>query len=204
MSVASLYLSVTLSVIVALGLPAASVAGAASVSGSGEVPDGESPYVSFTDREIKALSAAAVEEYLAGRGMGLALAAELNGYPGPKHVLELTEELALSPEQVRRANEIFDAMLAEAVELGRRIVDAERQLDRLFATREIDAPTLASSVGEIGRLDGRLRYVHLSAHLSMTELLSEAQRRRYVELRGYSGHGPDRHHSQHHTGEHGR
>ena len=31
--------------------------------------------------------------------MGLALAAELNGYPGPSHVLELADKLELSAEQ---------------------------------------------------------------------------------------------------------
>ena len=30
--------------------------------------------------------------------MGLALAAELNGYPGPLHVIELADSLRLTPE----------------------------------------------------------------------------------------------------------
>ena len=39
-----------------------------------------------------------VADLKAGRGMGLALAAELNGYPGPSHVLELADKLKLSAE----------------------------------------------------------------------------------------------------------
>ncbi len=34
-----------------------------------------------------------------GEGMGIVKYAELNGYPGPKHVLELVNELRLTEEQ---------------------------------------------------------------------------------------------------------
>ena len=33
-----------------------------------------------------------------GEGFGMALAADRNGYPGPRHVLELKAELKLTPE----------------------------------------------------------------------------------------------------------
>ena len=56
----------------------------------------KSPYVSETSREIKALSAEDISGYLQGQGMGFAKAAELNGFPGPKHVLDLSDELELS------------------------------------------------------------------------------------------------------------
>jgi hypothetical protein len=41
------------------------------------------PYSGMQSRPIKALSDQTVADLRAGRGMGLALAAELNGYPGP-------------------------------------------------------------------------------------------------------------------------
>lgn len=44
-----------------------------------------SPYAGLPAREIKALSPEEIADLAAGRGMGLALAAELNGYPGPRH-----------------------------------------------------------------------------------------------------------------------
>jgi hypothetical protein len=56
-------------------------------------------YAGQQKREIKALSEAEVSAYLDGRGMGLAKAAELNGYPGPAHVLDLAEKLQLTPQQ---------------------------------------------------------------------------------------------------------
>ncbi len=46
----------------------------------------QSPYAGMQARPIKALSAEQIADLKAGRGLSLALAAELNGYPGPRHV----------------------------------------------------------------------------------------------------------------------
>ncbi|MEO8319793.1 MAG: hypothetical protein ABI561_15865 [Bradyrhizobium sp.] len=56
----------------------------------------QSPYAGMQDRPVKALSEQQVADLKAGRGMGLALPAELNGYPGPSHLLELADRLNLS------------------------------------------------------------------------------------------------------------
>ena len=45
-----------------------------------------SPYAGQETREIKALSRDEINGYLSGDGMAFAKAAELNHYPGPKHV----------------------------------------------------------------------------------------------------------------------
>ena len=55
-----------------------------------------SPYAGQETRAIKALSPEDLEELRTGAGMGLAKAAELNGYPGPLHVLALAKELQLT------------------------------------------------------------------------------------------------------------
>ena len=52
-------------------------------------PQTHQPYAGLQARPVKALSDQQIADLRAGRGMGLALAAELNGYPGPMHVLEL-------------------------------------------------------------------------------------------------------------------
>jgi hypothetical protein len=62
----------------------------------------QQPYAGLQNRSIKTLSDQQIEDLTAGRGMGLALAAELNGYPGPIHAIELAEQLHLSPEQLRK------------------------------------------------------------------------------------------------------
>ena len=62
----------------------------------------QSPYAGMQTRTIKSLSNEQIADLKAGRGMGLALAAELNGYPGPIHLLELSEKLELSADQKTR------------------------------------------------------------------------------------------------------
>jgi len=146
-----------------------------------------SPYAGQETRPIKALSEDEVREYLSGSGMGLAKAAELNRYPGPRHVLELADRLALSADQRRQTERIFEAMRAEAVRLGEQVVARERELDGLFAAGSISPAALDRLAVELGTLQGRLRAVHLRAHLAQRELLTVAQRRQYEALRGYGG-----------------
>ena len=168
-----------------------------------------SPYTAATGREIKALSAEQVGQYLAGEGMGLALAAELNGYPGPKHVLELAAELELSADQEAAVRSVFAAMKERAAALGEEIVALERRLDRSFGEGRATPEQLRTDLDALGALQAELRFVHLAAHLSTRDLLTEAQRRRYEELRGYGGgaghhHDPSQHHGGHGaTGAHG-
>lgn len=50
---------------------------------------GQQPYAGLQSRAIKTLSEQQIADLNAGRGMGLALAAELNGYPDPIHTIEL-------------------------------------------------------------------------------------------------------------------
>lgn len=146
-----------------------------------------SPYAGEQHRDIKALSPRDVQDLLAGRGMGLAKSAELNRYPGPAHVLELSDRLGLSPEQKARTKSLFNSMEARARALGKALVEREAELDRLFASRRISRATLESSLAEISKLQGELRRVHLEAHLAQTDLLTPEQVASYVELRGYGG-----------------
>lgn len=149
-----------------------------------------SPYTGFAQREIKALSDDDRRQLLAGHGMGLALAAELNRFPGPKHVLELAGELELGDEQVHAAQEIFDEMGRRAQRLGRVVIEKEAELDANFSAGTIDQNELARSVHEIGRLRGELRLTHLRAHLQMRAAMSEDQVATYDRLRGYRREGP--------------
>ncbi len=143
------------------------------------------PYAGFQQREVKALSAQQIADLRAGRGMGLALAGELNGYPGPLHVIELAEPLHLSTVQRQRVQELFEAMRAEAVSVGEQLIAQESALDRAFAERKIDADSLGRLTAQIGETQGRLRAVHLKYHLTTAGLLTDDQRHRYAALRGY-------------------
>ena len=164
---------------------------------------GRSPYVGQEKREIKALSLENIEGLLEGHGMGFAKAAELNHYPGPKHVLELVKELHLSKEHLDRTKEIYDTMHEEAVWLGRKIVEKERSLDNLFANQKIDQKSLSDMTIAIGKLQGQLRAVHLKAHLEMKKILSLQQIDRYDTLRGYQGNeGKHKDHHKNHGSHH--
>jgi hypothetical protein len=146
---------------------------------------GHSPYAGMEQRDIKALSEQQMADLRAGRGMGLALAAELNGYPGPLHVLELGDKLGLSGEQKRKVQQLFEAMKTEAVAAGEKLLESERALNTEFAARTITPERLALLMAQIGERQGTLRAVHLKYHLTTAELLTGDQRQRYIELRGY-------------------
>ncbi len=161
-----------------------------------------SPYAGEQGRDIKALSAREVADLLAGRGMGLARPAELNGYPGPMHVLELRDRLGLTPEQEAAVRASFARMDAAAKPLGAELVERERALDHAFAAKAVTPDALRAMTADIGGLQGRLRAVHLAAHVEMRAVLSDEQVRAYDALRGYSrAEGtPERHGG----GQHGR
>jgi len=76
------------------------------------------PYAGQQARSIKALSDEDIAALRKGEGMGMAKAAELNGYPGPVHVLQLAAQLGLTDAQRRDVQAIFDRMSAAAKTLG--------------------------------------------------------------------------------------
>jgi hypothetical protein len=86
-----------------------------------------SPNSGQESQEIKALSESEIADLLAGKGMGWCQAAELNGYPGPKHVLSWRMSLICRPGNGsrRRPHLRLEAWPGNSV----RLVDAERELD---------------------------------------------------------------------------
>ncbi len=180
-------------------MPLAALA-ALSIGGAALAQQGQQPYAGQERRAVKALSEAEIADLLGGRGMGLAKAAELNGYPGPMHLLEHAAALRLSDAQRRAIEAIRDRMAAAAQALGREIVAKERELDAAFAEGRINEVLLKTKADGIAALMGRLRAVHLAAHIEVRPLLTSQQIADYNKLRGYGGpgesqqHHPRRHH----------
>lgn len=166
---------------------------AALLGGCGQMLPAAQQYAGMETREIKALSPRETDGYLSGAGMSLALAAELNGYPGPKHLLELADDIALSDSQRGEVSRLFSEMESEARALGEKIVNKESQLDALFAEKRADESSLQKIASDIARLKGALRIAHLKYHLRTVPLLDAGQIARYEELRGYGGHGGHAH-----------
>jgi Spy/CpxP family protein refolding chaperone len=152
------------------------------------------PYAGQQSREIKALSAEDVQGYLSGKGMGLAKAAELNGYPGPSHVLSLSSDLALTQKQEQQTKELFRQMEERSSFIGKKIVEEERSLNDLFASKTVTPQLLASTMARIGQLQGQFRDAHLEAHITQAAILTPEQIAKYQHLRGYDGETEPMHH----------
>jgi hypothetical protein len=143
------------------------------------------PYAGAEMRAIKALSEQQVADLNAGRGMGLAMAAELNGYPGPTHVLELADTLRLSSDVRNRVQALVTDMKAEATSLGVRVIAEEAALDRLFKEANATRELVDMMTSRIGVLQGALRASHLRYHLVTRDLLTPEQIADYSRHRGY-------------------
>jgi Spy/CpxP family protein refolding chaperone len=144
-----------------------------------------SPYATHTGREIKALSNGEITSLRNGAGMGYAMAAELNQYPGPMHVLELAKGIDLSAEQKLATEQLMLSHKAEARALGVELIEAERQLNELFVTKQATDTSVRQQTEKIASIQAKLRASHLVTHVKQTALLSKDQIARYQTLRGY-------------------
>jgi hypothetical protein len=156
----------------------------------------QAPYAGMQTRSIKALSDQQISDLRSGRGMGLALAAELNGYPGPSHLLELADKLNLSEAQRNSTRTMFAAMKAETIPIGERLIAEEAALDKLFAGHAITPEKLTAATSEIGETQAQLRAAHLKYHLWTVAMLQPSQIEQYSVLRGYDD-GSQNHHYHH-------
>jgi len=145
-----------------------------------------SPYAGMQERDVKALSSEQIEDLLEGRGMGATLPAELNGVPGPLHVLQLKERLQVTVEQQAALEAITGTMKASAQELGAKVIDAERELDHAFRQGSPDEKVVRQLTDRIGALNAELRAVHLIAHLRTRQILTQRQIVAYNDVRGYA------------------
>ena len=155
----------------------------------------DSPYAGQQSRSLKALSEEDIAALQNGDGMGMAKAAELNGYPGPRHLLVLAKQLGLTENQANQIIALRDRMSAAARPLGAELIERERLLGQLFAKGEITSERLTAETATIGDIQGRLRAVHLAAHLETRAILAPEQAVQYDQLRGYTEAGassPDR------------
>lgn len=124
-------------------------------------------------------------KYLNGEGMGFAKPAELNHYPGPRHVLDNADKLQLSSDQLAQTQALFQEVHTRAQALGKQIVAREDELESLFRDQHADLGRVSSLTAEIGRLQGELRALHLSMHIRERAVLSAGQVAKYDSVRNY-------------------
>lgn len=156
----------------------------------------KSPYAGQEKRQIKSLSEKDIDDLLNGRGWGLAKAAELNGMPGPSHIIEFGDKIDLNDKQKARIQSLFETMKAKAIQWGTKLVQAERELDQMFANKSVAEKTLKAQLEKIAQIRSKLRYVHLATHLQTPKILTRHQIVSYNQLRGYGNK------SEHSTGHH--
>ena len=160
-----------------------------------------SPYAGEESRAVKSLSPEDIAELRRGGGWGFAKAAELNGMPGPFHLLELKDDIPLTREQVTAIAAIHERMREAAVAEGEHFIAAERSLEDAFRAGTVTEKSLRTLLADVARSRARLRFIHLSAHLETPVLLTREQIARYDALRGYGAHGGGAAHGGH--GGHG-
>ncbi|MEM7693615.1 MAG: hypothetical protein AAF318_04135 [Pseudomonadota bacterium] len=163
-------------------------------SAAGACAQETAPYAGAHEQAIAALPASRIEALRRGEGLGYALSAELNGWPGPLHVLELAQTLRLSPDVVEDVRAIRQGMLAKAIPLGEALIAAEVSLDDLF-DGDAQPSAVSAATQKAARIEAQLRAVHLNAHLKTAPLLTRHQRMLYARARGYAD---ATHHPSHH------
>jgi hypothetical protein len=123
------------------------------------------------------------ESLLNGEGAGMAQVADKNGYPGPAHVLGLTEELQLSASQENIIDRIVESMRSAAKTKGEEIVRCEVEFDSLFKSGRVDSTSIGTMAARIAALRAQLRAIHLQAHLLTRKVLAPGQIEKYSAIR---------------------
>jgi Spy/CpxP family protein refolding chaperone len=136
---------------------------------------------------LSGISEGEKEALLKGSGLGAGMIAMMNGYPGPKHVLEMGDELELTAEQREKIGTLFAARKASFVEMGRELVEKDEKLTAMFASGSVNTKDVEKLSTEIGELQGRLRAGHLNAHVLTWEALTPAQRDKLASMQGMHG-----------------
>lgn len=149
-----------------------------------------SSYAGQEKRIIKSLSKDDIQQLKWGKGWGLAKAAELNGMPGPSHILQMKNKIALTKEQEKKVHSLFDDMKSKAIPLGTKLIELEKNLNDSFANKTITKEILNQQLNSISEVRKKLRYVHLVTHLMTPNILTSYQIQKYNQLRGYSSGDP--------------
>lgn len=176
-----------------LAFEAVLLAGAIALTGAAQAQS----YSGQQERDLKALSAEEIKQYLSGAGMGYAKSAELNRYPGPAHALDLADKLGLSPEQRASVKALMDAHKTHARAIGARLIESEGAIERLFRSGTVDETALAHAVRAAAQVQGEYRLSHLETHRRMRALLTDEQVSRYDLLRGYTERSQTHHRRAH-------
>ena len=147
--------------------------GCSRVSHVGVRPASHMPYAGQEERTVKTLSDEERRALLNGQGMGLAKAAELNHYPGPRHVLDLAAPLQLSDRNAPTPRRSMIACTRKRCASAPSSSTGSRHWIG-YSRRGRECGEL-DTWPDIAQLRGDLRVVHLQAHVEMKGVLSASR-----------------------------
>jgi Spy/CpxP family protein refolding chaperone len=123
------------------------------------------------------------DQLLKGEAAGQNLVAEQNGYPSPQKIVSLKDQIGLTKDQLKKIKEIVTNLSISAVVKGQEIIDAEEELNKLFASGDVNERTLRIKLERIGKMRAELRFMHLQMYLREKQILTAKQWERLKELK---------------------
>ncbi|RPI05071.1 MAG: hypothetical protein EHM64_07860 [Ignavibacteriae bacterium] len=122
------------------------------------------------------------DQLLKGEPGVQALVAEENGFPAPQKIISFKDHLGLTKDQLRKINEIITNQGVSAGIKGQDIIEAEEELNRLFAEGSINEKTLRAKLERLGKMRADLRFIHLQVYIREKQILTSKQWERLKEL----------------------
>jgi len=125
---------------------------------------------------VRTLNRQQYDAYLKGTASDeMATVAEMNHYPMPDKVLELSNQLDLSTVQIKKITEVNTQMHRRRLQIGGSIISNEKMLDSLFKTRKMTDGSLIFYTNRHGLYQGELKNAILQACIATEKLLSAQQ-----------------------------
>ncbi|MDB5120462.1 MAG: hypothetical protein JWN56_1680 [Sphingobacteriales bacterium] len=108
--------------------------------------------------------------------------AEVNNYPDPCRVIEISTHLKLTPAQLSKLTTIKSSLEFKAKEMDGFINQQEKKLNDLFASGKAEEGSIIYYTNKLGLYEGELRNAYLQAHLKTRYVLTPAQLKKYNQL----------------------
>lgn len=133
---------------------------------------------------IRSLPGRDIVALAGGEGGGLAKIADLNGYPGPRHVLDMDAHLNLTTRQREQLRQVMSTMEADAKEVATRYLSALAQLEEDTRQGSLSGDQFLKRYRAVEALRTELGAVHLITHFKTKDLLTPAQVATYYKPQG--------------------
>ena len=122
------------------------------------------------------------DQLLKGEMSGVTAFAETHGYQTPQKIIKLKDQLGLTKAQLQKLEELQKSLPISTAVKGQEIIEAEEDLNNLFASVSLNEKLLRTKLERIGKLRSELRFTHLQILIKAKQVLSVNQWERLKEL----------------------